>query len=203
MQAVERLVKRARELAAGWSTEKAITMYEAALRIDPSRGDLHVELAELELACGREDEGTARLEALASAYLDRNMVSEAEAIIAALEAHHAEAEPGAVVPAQTGLTAPMTVVLGVPQPVEVTHTEFCDQPVLLFPDGTPMPGQRESSPRSSIRIPRPRPNAKRVKPVQIVRLSAPALRRPKPVPPARPKRAEVATTRRRRAGPRS
>ena len=157
-------------------------MYEAALRIDPSRGDLHVELAELEFSCGRREQATARLETLAGAYLDRDMVAEAEAIVAMLEARLGEPEPGAVVPAQTGLTEPMTVVFGVPQVVEVTHTEFCREPILLLPDGTPMPRQPTSTSTPKMRttrVPRPRRDGKRSKPmVQIVRLSAPALRRP-------------------------
>lgn len=179
MQAVEQLVNRARELATGWSPEQAIAMYEAALRAAPSRGDLYVELAELEFSCGRREEATSRLEALAGAYLDRDMVAEAEAVVAMLEARLSEPEPGAVVPAQTGVTEPMTVVFGVPQVVEVTHTEFCREPILLLPDGTPMPAQRKSPAKRKPRVPRPGRNGKRSKPmVQIVRLSAPALRRP-------------------------
>ncbi len=186
MQATEQLVIAARALAKRGSPDAALTMYEQALELEPTRFELHMEMAEIEIECRRIAEAAARLHALAQAYLDRDMIDEAQAVIAFIEGLDAGAESGVVVQAQTGVTQPMTVVFGVPKVIEPSHTEFCSQPVLLFPDGSPMPGQASPTTRAPKLGGRSRPSARRAR-IQLGAPRAPALRRPTRVATAKPK----------------
>ncbi|MEM6996748.1 MAG: hypothetical protein AAF721_39960 [Myxococcota bacterium] len=178
MQAVERMVNTARSLARLGSKEAAMSLLGQAVEQDPSRLDLHLEMAELEFERGCNEEGARRLESLAEAYLDADMTDEAAAVLAYLESTMV-AEPGAVVEAQTGVTQPMTVVFGVPQVIERTHTEFCSQPVLLFPDGSPLPGQHTTP---AVVEAAPEPSVKRSATPSV---KLPALRSKKPIKPRR------------------
>jgi hypothetical protein len=139
---IDRLVSTGRALAAAEHTDAAYVVLSEALHLDPSRLDLHVDVAELEIGRGEVQAGVARLQELASAYSAFGHVEEARCIAESIAA--VCAEPGAVVHPQTGVTEPMSVVLHAPRvPARNEETVIC-RTVLRFPDGTVIPSQAPS-----------------------------------------------------------
>lgn len=136
--AIDRLVGTGRALAAAGEADAAYALLSEALQLDPSRLDLHVDVAELEIGCGDIETGVGRLQELATAYAAFGHVEEARCIVESIEAVYAE--PGAVAHAQTGVTEPMSVVLHAPRTLASEETVLC-RTVLRFPDGTVIPGQ--------------------------------------------------------------
>ena len=155
----EDLVCTARQFAEAGSNQAAYDMFGRALEMKPDRIELHIDVAELEYAAGDTDAANERLEQLASIYIEQDMLEEAQLLIGIIEERGGggDREPGAVVPAQTGMTEPMTTILGIPQAVKRSHTELVSEPILLFPDGTPMPRQPPRSSRPGFRVTRTRP----------------------------------------------
>ena len=79
-EAIAGLVAAAAELGTGGLIEPALHLYAGALTIDPDRLELHVDVAELEIASGRPGWASARLHALARAYQAAGRCDDAAAI---------------------------------------------------------------------------------------------------------------------------
>lgn len=135
--AIDRLVRSAHQLSEA-GNRHAHTLIKRAMTIAPNRTELHIDAAEIELALGETKAACQRLWRLAASYRGDGRKEDAVAIEQMVEG--LQPEPGAVEPAQTGRTAPIRLTAaGVPAPVARTNTDAVSRPVLLFPDGTPMP----------------------------------------------------------------
>jgi hypothetical protein len=80
VDAVQGLVRAATELGAGGHEEAALHLLAGALTVDPARLELHVDVAQLEIAAGHDDVATMRLRALAAAYRCAGRSEDAAAI---------------------------------------------------------------------------------------------------------------------------
>lgn len=169
--ALERLVSTGRDLAAADRHDAAYAVLSEALRLDPSRLDLHVDLAELEIGRGDRELGVSRLHELARAYLAFGLEDEGRCILESIAAMQDPELPasGAVVVPQTGVTEPMGILLYAPRG-EAREETVIARTVLRFPDGSVMPGQSAAAaapPRPSVALkPRVRfrvPSAPRLK----------------------------------------
>jgi tetratricopeptide (TPR) repeat protein len=134
--AIERLVNSAHRLAES-NNRHAHTLIKRAMILAPNRLELHVDAAQIELALGQIGKATERLWRLAAAYRGEGRRDDAIEIEQLVESLQADA--GVVEPAQTGMTAPLSIEPGAPMTVARAHTDAVSRPVLLFPDGTPMP----------------------------------------------------------------
>lgn len=79
-EAITGLTQAAAELGATGHPDTALHLYAGALTVDPERLELHLDVAELEVACGQDAIAAARLRALAQAYRQAGRVEEATAV---------------------------------------------------------------------------------------------------------------------------
>lgn len=135
---IERLVNSAHRLAEA-GNRHAHTLMKRAMILSPNQLELHVDAAQVELTLGEHTGAIKRLWRLALAYRGKGLKDEAREIEQLVESLQQPPEPGVVQPAQTGFTEPMRVTPGVPIAVQGAKTELVRMPILLFPDGTPMP----------------------------------------------------------------
>jgi tetratricopeptide (TPR) repeat protein len=165
--AVQYLVERGRE-ASEDRPQIAYRLLGTAVRLDPSQLELHVELAELELARGDSEAARTRLLELARIYAETDREDEAQWVLDAALA--TPSEPGAVTRAPRGATERM--VLGIPtvQHVPEDRTVIV-RTVLRFPDGTIIPGQGQ--PQTATAPPRDKVNKVHFKPPRAPRLRQP------------------------------
>jgi tetratricopeptide (TPR) repeat protein len=146
---VSAYVEIARRRMAEGNVDQAIEFFSRALSLDPERLEVHVDLAELEIARGKTDAAIARLEAVAEAYVDAGNTEAATDVLAfaaALANGTGLPEDGAVEGRQTGMTEPMGMLLPTPRHGPREETVLA-KTVLLFPDGTPMPVQGAAPPK--------------------------------------------------------
>lgn len=90
--AVEGLVEAAESCTTQDDHAAALTLYGKALSIDPSRLELHLDVAMAEAALGREDAAKARLENLAEIYMQAGRTDEAAEMYRFLASWEAEEE---------------------------------------------------------------------------------------------------------------
>jgi tetratricopeptide (TPR) repeat protein len=164
-EAVAGLVASAAELAAGGRIEAALQLHAGALTIDPSRLELHLEVAELEVASGRDIAAAARLRALARAYVAAGRSDDASAI----EEFVASDFPKEPLPSDESLIVELPIAASASADLPLTSAASCRHlrraAVRWQPGGSPGRPSR----------PPPPPTA---------RLRPPA--RPLPLPPAAP-----------------
>ncbi len=80
-EAVDGLVEVAESLAEQELHDDAMCLYSKALLIDPSRVDLHLDVAFVEEAMGRHEEAVVRVEGLAEHYMDDGRTDEAAELL--------------------------------------------------------------------------------------------------------------------------
>ncbi len=144
-------VEIARQRVVEGDIDRAIELFSRALSLDPERLEVHIDLAELEIARGRTRAALRRLEAVAEAYVDAGNAEAAADVLefaAALGGGRPAPEPGAVQRMQTGRTEPMGMLLPTPRQRPREETVLA-RTVLLFPDGTPMPPQQTTTSASN------------------------------------------------------
>jgi tetratricopeptide (TPR) repeat protein len=168
---VSAYVEIARRRMAEGNVDEAIEFFSRALSLDPERLEVHVDLAELEIARGRTKAALRRLEAVAEAYVDAGNADAAADVLefaAALESGKGLPEPGTVRGTQTGVTEPMGILLPTPRQRPREETVLA-KTVLLFPDGTPMPAQATPTIKKDRRPPPPPKARFRVSPPPMLR----------------------------------
>ena len=166
-------VEIARQRVAEGDVDRAIELFSRALSLDPERLEVHIDLAELEIARGRTQAALRRLEAVAEAYVDAGNAAAAADVLEFAGAL-AGGEAGAVQRLQTGYTEPMGMLLPTPRQRPREETVLA-KTILLFPDGTPMPvpgtqASKASSAKKASKKPAPLPKARfRVSPPPMLR----------------------------------
>jgi tetratricopeptide (TPR) repeat protein len=138
-------VEIARQRVAEGDIDRAIELFSRALSLDPERLEVHIDLAELEIARGHTRAAMRRLEAVAEAYVDAGNAEAAADVLefAAALGSGKPLQPGVVQRMQTGRTEPMGILLPTPRQRPREETVLA-RTILLFPDGTPMPPQPTS-----------------------------------------------------------
>jgi tetratricopeptide (TPR) repeat protein len=144
-QRADEFVAWGRSCAAEGDFDRALEYFSRALSFDPSRLEVHVDLAKLDLARGNHSAALRRLRAVAAAYDragDPSAAGDVREFAAALSTPDAsqviEAPPGTVLRPQTGSTEPMGLLLPTPRKRPREETVLA-KTILLFPDGSPMP----------------------------------------------------------------
>jgi tetratricopeptide (TPR) repeat protein len=84
-EAVDLLVEAAHRLAARPSIEAAYDLIDRAYNLDPTRLEIHIDIAEIQAKTGDLTGARHRLEQLASAYTDAGAYDEARDVLAAAE----------------------------------------------------------------------------------------------------------------------
>jgi tetratricopeptide (TPR) repeat protein len=169
---VSAFIEIARRRIVDGDVDLAIEFFSRALSLDPERLEVHVDLAELEIARGKTRAAIRRLEAVAEAYVDTGNIDAAADVLefaAALERGTGFTEPGAVQGSQTGFTEPMGILLPTPRQRPREETVLA-RTILLFPDGSPMPIPSTTPVRETHRRPPPPHRARfRVSPPPMLR----------------------------------
>lgn len=168
---VSAYVEIARQRVAEGEIDQAIEFFSRALTLDPERLEVHVDLAEVEIARGRTSSAIRRLHAVAEAYVDVGNPEAARDVLefaAALHNGEQLPEAGAARGQQTGMTEPMGILLPTPRQGPREETVIA-KTILRFPDGTPMPTPNNANASGSKR-PAPPPKARfRVSPPPMLR----------------------------------
>ncbi|MEM7157221.1 MAG: hypothetical protein AAF799_30490 [Myxococcota bacterium] len=172
-EAVTGLVAAAEACAGSRRPTDALCLYATALSLEPTRDDLHLDIATVEESMGRHDAAVERIEALAERYFDAGRTEEAIEVLRFMSSWTA-AEPS------------RPIATAVEAPAASSETVICAT-VLLRPDGTLMKAAPAPSPEPTCDDPtlRRRPPAR-----PMARRPAPQPRRaatPPPVPSSRPK----------------
>jgi hypothetical protein len=159
--AVEGLVEAAERCAEHEQHEPALLLYGKALAIEPSRADLHLDLAVVEHALGRKDDAIARVEVLAERYMTMGRTDEAADLLRFVaswedEGKELEAKPlepfddhefeEATVVARNPLLSAPRAAKPAPRVQQPASTETVVRAtVLVRPDGTLWFGDEASS----------------------------------------------------------
>jgi Tetratricopeptide repeat len=183
-EAVEGVVAAAEVFATRDEHADAICLLDKALALDPSRVELHLDLAMLEEAMGRHDAAVMRVEWLAERYMDEGRTDEAVELLRFLTSWCAND----MVPQHTALITGATVIarnplLFAPEPPSFTpepdlEPDLESETTVAHVPSSPLliAALEEPDPDSVTRIADPRHTARKPSPAPVRR---PALR---PVP---------------------
>ncbi|MEM7156464.1 MAG: tetratricopeptide repeat protein [Myxococcota bacterium] len=175
-EAIEGLVNAAESCVAQDDHAAALTLYGKALGIDPTRLELHLDVAMAEAALGRDEAAYTRLENLAETYMQAGRTDEAAEMYRFLtswdeerEAEEAEAEADAEAhdeadyaqaPVEAAAPEPAAPVEpaapaagGVPGPIASEHTVMVPT-ILITPDGQLLQMAIDRQPSAPVPLPK-------------------------------------------------
>lgn len=138
--AIEMLVEAAHRLAQRPSIEAAYELIDRAYNLDPTRLEIHIDIAEIQAKTGDLTGARYRLEQLAVAYSDAGAYDEARDVLAAAESWVPTVTAGEIEIIRDGVSESI--------PIDTTDILFDSEPIPLEIEVASNPGSRFKPPRT-------------------------------------------------------